>query len=121
MIIISPAASNDVDYSTRRLSELRSKTRGQNLKLGNRLLIELRSGAASDCIFVWLPVDQEVVVAGALTEYRGGVVAAHICLPVDDYAGHELHQVEVVATVRRHFPDLMRRDGRARGGRSGIQ
>src|SRR5436190_2407554 len=99
MIVVAAAPGDDVDDCSRCLSELSLITGRQHLKLGNRLLIELRSRPAINGIFVWLSVNQEIVVAATFAQHRISVITAGVGLAVDGYAGHELQQAEVVSPV----------------------
>ena len=90
VIFIVSTSRDYVDDRSRRLSKLSFVSRCQDLKLSNRLLIKLRCRAASDSVFIRLAINHEVVVACALAEDRRRIVAADICLAIDDCAGHEL-------------------------------
>ena len=64
MIVVAAALGDHVDDRARGLAKLSAKTGSQHLKLRDCLLVKLRCSAAEDGVFVWLTVDQKVVVAG---------------------------------------------------------
>src|SRR5688572_29209903 len=120
MELVGAASRDDVDDSAGRLTELSFVSGGQHLKLGNRFLIKLRGSPATERVLVGLAIDQEAVVSGSFSQNRRRIVVADIGLTIYHDAGHELQQVEVVAAVDRQFLDLLRRDGRTRGGGRGV-
>src|SRR5262249_26955546 len=90
------------------LSKLCLVAGGQDLKLGNRLLVELSRRPAIHRVLVWLSVDEKVCIASALSKHRSRGVAARIGLAVDRNAGDELKQVEIVSPVNGQIHDLPR-------------
>src|SRR5687768_17852665 len=108
MKFIPAAPGDDINYCSRRLSELGLITGRQNLKLRNCLLVELCGRPAVDGVLVRLSIDEKIVIAAALAQHRVGVVASG--LPVDSDSRYELHQIKVVTTVDRHVQNLPRRD-----------
>src|SRR5687768_4131157 len=119
MKFIPAAPGDDINYCSRRLSELGLITGRQNLKLRNCLLVELCGRPAVDGVLVRLSIDEKIVIAAALAQHRVGVVSRG--LPVDGDSRHELQEVQVVTPVDGQVLDLLRSDGRARGRRIRLQ
>ena len=97
MKFIPAAFGYDIDYRSRRLSELGLITGRQNLKLRNCLLVKLCGRPAVDGVLIRLSIDEKIVIAASLAQHRVGVVATG--LPVDGDSRHELQKVEIATPV----------------------
>jgi hypothetical protein len=71
VVFIPAALCDDINDGSRGLSKLSPETGGQHLELGDRLLIELRSSATADSVFVRVTIDQKVIVARSFSKHRG--------------------------------------------------
>src|SRR3979411_998676 len=97
------------------MSELGTVTRGENLKLQNRILIERSCWPTIDCVTVWHAVKEEDRVPASFPEAGGRGAGSVSRLPTDRNSRNQLHQVKVLPPVDRHLLDLQGQDGLARG------
>ena len=118
--VAGPALAYHVHDSAGSMSELRTVTRGENLKLQNRILIERSCWPTIDRVTVWHAVKQEDRVPASFSEDGRRGVGSFIRLPIDRNSRNQLHQVKVVPSVDRHLLDLLWQDGLARGGDGGL-
>ena len=103
------------------MTELGFVACGEDLEFGDGVLIELRGSATIEFVLVRQTIDEETGVVGALAENRRGVIAIEIGLPVDRYARNQLHEIQVVSSVKRHVNDLLGSDGHAFRRRSRLE
>jgi hypothetical protein len=117
MEVVAAGLGDDVDDAARRMPELGLVARSNDLKLGDRVLIELRRRPSGQFVFIGKTIDEEARVISTLAQDRSSVVTVEVSLAINSDAGNELKEVEIVAAVDGHIADVLRENRRARGGR----